>query len=240
MDVAVLEELGLTQGEGRVYLGLLELGSSKAGKVIEKSRLQSSVVHNALHSLLDKGFISYVKKGKIRVYSATDPKHFIDFIDEKKKKFEKILPQLEAKKKILEEQNEAEVYEGFKGVRNLLLEVLDGMKKRDEWLFFSADVEGINRKIQNFYKRLDPKRKEKEVVVKGIAPLRMEHLFTDRIRKGFMEMRFSHGPILPNMSITKGKVAMFHWGDKPVGYLIKSEQLADKYANFFYATWNGL
>jgi len=34
MELNVLRDLGLTEGEIRVYLALLELGSSTAGKII--------------------------------------------------------------------------------------------------------------------------------------------------------------------------------------------------------------
>ena len=240
MDVSALEDIGLSNGEIKVYLSLLELGSTKAGAVIEKSGLQSSVVHNCLHSLLDRGLISFVKKGKIRFYTSADPKNIIDFIDEKKRNFEKILPQLEVKRKLAEERNEAEVYEGYKGVMAMLLESVNNAKKGDDWLFFSADVEGINRKIQNFFTRIDAKRKEKGLAVKGIAPLRLEHLFEDRVRKGFMTMKYSHGPILPSMNIWKDTIGFFQWGDKPLGYLIHSKQLADKYRRFFHSMWESL
>ena len=63
----VLEELGLTSGEVKVYLALLELGPSSAGEIIEKSRLQNSVIHFCLNRLKEKGLVSYIKKGRKRI-----------------------------------------------------------------------------------------------------------------------------------------------------------------------------
>ena len=60
MDTSILEDLGLTQAEIKVYIALLELGSSSAGQILEKSGLQNSVVHRALNSLIEKGLISYI------------------------------------------------------------------------------------------------------------------------------------------------------------------------------------
>tara|TARA_Y100000310_G_C20689133_1_gene821034 strand:- start:1348 stop:2070 length:723 start_codon:yes stop_codon:yes gene_type:complete len=240
MDISALEDIGLTKGQIKVYLSLLELGSSKAGVIIEKSGLQSSVVHNCLHSLLDRGLLSYVKKGKIRVYMASDPKHIIDFIDDKKKNFEKILPQLLVKRKLSDEKNEAEVYEGSKGVMVMLLETIEDAEKGDEWLFFAGDIEPYNKEIQDFFKRFDPKRKGKGMLIRGIAPLRLEHLFEDRVRKGFMEMKYNTTPSPPKMSVCNDKVAFFTWGEKPLGYLIHSKQLAEKYKEFFESVWRSI
>ena len=60
MDISILEDLGLTRGEVKVYIALLEIGSSSVGQIIEKSGLQNSVVHRALNSLIEKGLISYI------------------------------------------------------------------------------------------------------------------------------------------------------------------------------------
>ena len=61
MDTKILEDIGLTNAEIKVYLALLELGSSTAGHILEKSGLQNSVVHMTLHKLIDKGFITFIK-----------------------------------------------------------------------------------------------------------------------------------------------------------------------------------
>ncbi len=67
IDEALFEEIGLSKGETKVYLTLLEIGTSKVGRVIEKSKLQSSTVHTCLNTLLEKGLIKFVKKGKIKI-----------------------------------------------------------------------------------------------------------------------------------------------------------------------------
>src|SRR3989344_7009657 len=116
MDVSALEDLGLTKGEIKIYLAILELGSTKVGQVIEKSNMASSAVHNSIHSLVEKGLISYVKKGKIKLYKATPPKQLINFLEDKKKKILEILPELETKEEKSKNKQEAEIFEGFKGV----------------------------------------------------------------------------------------------------------------------------
>ena len=62
----LLQEIGFTKAEATVYLNLLKLGKTKSGSIIKLSGLQSSVVHNALNTLIDKGFVSYVLEGKIK------------------------------------------------------------------------------------------------------------------------------------------------------------------------------
>ena len=238
METLALENIGLTNAEIKIYLSLLELGQTKVGSIIEKSGLQSSVVHNTLNKLKEKGIISYIKKDKIKHYNATSPNNLIGFIEEKKKQIQKILPELLLKQKLAKGKNEAEVYQGTKGITNLLLEFIEDGKKGDEFLFFAADVEKTNEEIQDFYKKYDPKRKNKGLIVKGIVPSKIKHLFKERIKQNFMEVKFTSTKIPPNMGIFRNKICMLNWGEKPIGYIIHSKQIAKQYKEFFNSIWD--
>ena len=41
----------------------------------------------ALHKLIGKGLISFIKEGQIKHYQASNPDHIVQFIDEKKDRF---------------------------------------------------------------------------------------------------------------------------------------------------------
>ncbi|HAG51922.1 MAG TPA: hypothetical protein DCL42_11400 [Deltaproteobacteria bacterium] len=125
MDTSILEDIGLTGAEIKVFMTLLELGSSSAGKVVEKSGLQNAVVHRAFHSLAEKGLITYVFEGKIKQYQAIEPKLLLSFLDDKKARLEKILPELDAKRSLQKEKPKATIFQGIRGIKelfNLMLE----------------------------------------------------------------------------------------------------------------------
>ncbi|MBU0530854.1 MAG: BlaI/MecI/CopY family transcriptional regulator, partial [Nanoarchaeota archaeon] len=125
MNMQILEDIGLTNAEIKVYITLLELGTTTVGPVIEKSRLQSSVVHMTLNKLVEKGFVSFVKEGQRKHYQASNPKHIVEYIDEKKDRFEEILPQLLHKQNTAKQKPEIVVFRGIKGIRELLYELLE-------------------------------------------------------------------------------------------------------------------
>jgi sugar-specific transcriptional regulator TrmB len=119
IDISVFEELGLTDSEAKTYLALLELGSSTAGDILVKSGLQNSVIHRALNSLIEKSIINYIMEGKRKVYQATDPTNFYHFIDEKKRKFDDILPKLKEKQSLSRNSETATVYKGNRGINEV-------------------------------------------------------------------------------------------------------------------------
>ena len=234
MDTAILEGLGLSAGEVRVYLALLELGSTKVGKIIKKSGAASSAVHNAVNALISKGLISFVKKGKIKFYHAVPPRQLVDFIEDKKKKVMELLPQLELKQKLAAERQEAEIFEGIKGIIAMLNRLIEDGKKMEEYLFFATYVGEKNEEIQEFFRRFDSKRAAKGLVVKGLAPPTIKPLFDGR---KVLKMRYTDFPLPSDISIFKGKVAFIAWGEMPVGYLITSPQIYAMFKKFFNNLW---
>jgi HTH-type transcriptional regulator, sugar sensing transcriptional regulator len=236
MDTSILEDIGLTNAEIKVYIALLELGTTTAGPILDKTGLQNSVVHMTLHKLLEKGFATYILKGKTRHYQASDPKNILNFIEQKKKKFETLLPELLIRQKTQEKQ-EAEIYEGIKGFKNAHYEMIEEAKKGDEYLFFSfSQMESeYTEQALAFFKDFERERKLRGIAIKGICPRELRNKLLDR---DMSTMLFVDFPIPTNISICNDKVIFMPWEDKPITILVHSRQLAESFKNFFYSIWN--
>jgi sugar-specific transcriptional regulator TrmB len=55
-----LTQLGLTDGEARVYLSLLKIGLSKVGPIVRDSHVSYSKIYDVLERLGMKGLVSHV------------------------------------------------------------------------------------------------------------------------------------------------------------------------------------
>ena len=124
MNTKILEELGLTKNEVKVYLALLELGSTPAGPLVKKLSMHRAAVYNLLDLLLDKGIISYVTKHNIKHFEAHDPERLLEYIklkkqqlDEKEKKLKEKLPELQLKKNIAITTQKATIFTGKRGIK---------------------------------------------------------------------------------------------------------------------------
>jgi len=234
VEQEILQEFGFTQAEAKIYLVLLKLGSVKVGQIIEKSGLQSSTTHNTLHSLIEKGFVTYVLKGKMKQYQAVEPKLILEQYKEKEKKFQEVLPKLESIHTFAEEKQSAEIYEGTKGIITMLNELIEDAKPNDEYYFFAVDVSGLNKEIQNFFERYDAKRKAKKLVMKGLARKELKPLFEKR---KFLNVKYLDFPIPSNISICNDKMVLISWGEKPNGILVKSKQIIESEKRFFGELW---
>ncbi|MBI5003048.1 hypothetical protein HZC31_06705 [Candidatus Woesearchaeota archaeon] len=234
MEQEILQEMGFTQAEAKIYLLLLRQGAVKVGFIIKKTGLQSSTTHNTLHSLIEKGLVTFIFQGKIKIYQAVSPKQLLEQYREKEKKLEDILPHLESLQRFAEEKKGAEVYEGTKGIISMLSALIEDTKPGDVYYFFAMDVSGMNREIQTFFIRYDAKRKAKKLVIKGLARKELRSLFQNRKN---LKMKYLDFPIPSNVSICNNKMAFITWGEKPTGILIQSKQLVDSEKAFFHELW---
>ncbi|MDD9953584.1 MAG: hypothetical protein OXR66_04560 [Candidatus Woesearchaeota archaeon] len=142
MELTILKNAGLTEGETKVYLALLELGSSTTGPIIEKSGIARSIVYQILEKLMQKGIVSYITKEKTKYYQAAEPHKILEYIDERKERLEKnrkevetLLPQL----MLLQEsapESEVKIFQGFKGLITVHEHTYQKLSKGEGYFFF--------------------------------------------------------------------------------------------------------
>ena len=238
MDVTILEDLGLTQAEIKVYIALLELGSSTAGQILQKSKLQNSVVHRALNSLIEKGLISFILEGKRKIYQATDPENFYNFIEDKKKRFEHLLPELKEKQKISKKEEQATIFRGKRGLNELYNYLLSSGGK--EYNTFGGGTRvTYDIMSETWWKNLHAKRIAKKI--------KCRQVFDETIRKfgeelnkkpltkiKFLSKRFEQ---LQETVIIGNYIGIAIFTEHPYGLLIKDQIVADGYRKQFELLW---
>ena len=226
----------MTNAEIKVYLALLELGASTAGPILQKSGLHNSVVHMTLNKLLDKGLISSVKEGKRNHYRAANPKHIIDYINEKRERFEELLPQLLAKQSASKEKPEVITFRGVKGIRELLYELLEAGGK--EHHTFGSTKESLMMGDE-WWVNYHEKRAAKEIHAKlmfneSLQFWKAEHKYPKS------EIRYTKAGFEPltETIIRNDKIGIVIWTEKPLGILVQDRVAAQSYDQFFLVLWN--
>src|SRR3989339_400776 len=171
MDLKTLQRVGLTEGESKVYLALLRLGQTTTGPIVKKSGVTTSKSYKILARLEEKGLASHVFKSKVKYFKAASPEKVLDLITKqyeelelKKKEVERIMPELVAYQKQIEEEHEAEIYYGLSGLDTLFSEQLRNLKKGEaSYVIGITNYADYPKEIAEFFKRLQEKRDLKKV-----------------------------------------------------------------------------
>ncbi len=237
MDISILEDLGLTQAEIKTYVALLEIGSTTAGSVLEKSGLQNSVVHRALNSLIEKGLINFIMEGKRKIYQATDPENFYTYIDDKKKRFEQILPELKQKQELAHKHEDARVYKGVRGVTEVYNIMVN--TKGKEYNTFGGGEQCASRMGMHWWMNVHRKRTEnnlpsRQVFDETVRPEAgpIEALPNSKIK--YLEKEFAQ---FQETVIVGNKVAISVFTENPYSFLIEDAKVAEGYCKYFEVLW---
>jgi sugar-specific transcriptional regulator TrmB len=247
MNIKVLEDIGLSRGESKVYLALLNLGTTTTGPISKKSGVSASKVYKILDKLSVKGLVSYVLIGKTKNYSASNPESILNIVKEKESKlqkdadeFLKILPELRKEIDFSRSKARVEVYEGYKGLTSVFDEI-PGTLKKGETLYTLGIPNLANGPLQrylvHFYKLLG----KNGIKSKAIYNENARATATERKNK-YSEFKFMpKGIITPAIiSVYKDRTIINIRSEKEQTFLfvIYSKETADSFKQYFNIMWN--
>jgi len=236
MEKQSLINLGLTDGESKVYLSLLKLGSSTVGPIVKQANIAYSNIYDILDRLLEKGLISFIIKEKTKHFQAVSPSKLYEYLEKKETKLEKeksslkkLIPELEQLQSSKSKQ-EAEIFLGLKGIKTAYERMLENPDEKEEWLFFYVDEGQIT---DDFYARMYSKFKK--IKMKGIANI--EYRKSKFIKKTHFQMKYVNFPIPGTIDIYKDYLLFITWSENPMGILITSKDISNKFKEYFYSIW---
>jgi len=230
----ILQELGLTDKEVKVYLALLSLGQSTANGIAKKSNLNRVTCYDILKYLQKKGLVSYVIKSGVKYYEAADPRKLLGDLQEKQAKVKSILPELEELKKSIKEKPGIELYEGMAGLKTVIEDII---KEGKESLFIS-DPDFIEALPFYFPHFINQKRKLglfSKVITTNNKKMRD---YKKNNPKKYVDLRFIEEKLSTTKIIYGNKIATLTFEkENSIGIIVKNKQIADTERKLFDLLW---
>jgi HTH-type transcriptional regulator, sugar sensing transcriptional regulator len=247
---SLLKQLNFSEKESRVYLALIELGSTKAAEIAKKTSLNRTSVYDLLEVLLQKGLASKYKKGSTTLFNALDPKQLLNYlerekeetaknIEKQKQKVSELLPQLISLQNIYTTKPKVQFFEGEKGMREAYEDTLTSR----EIILAYANVETMHEGLPNFFPEYYKRRAEKKIFIRAIMP--RNELSLERVKYNQEEMRDTRllpeneMTFSPEVNIYNNKILVTSWKEK-MAVIIESKELADLQKLTFNLLWNTL
>lgn len=107
-----LRHIGLTQKEIAVYLTLLELGEATVLTIAKRSGIKRPTAYLVLQSLVEKGFVSRIIRGKKTFFAPQHPKKLITESELKLKELQEVVTRLEIMFRKRRERPQIKIFEG--------------------------------------------------------------------------------------------------------------------------------
>jgi len=234
----------LNSSEIKVYFALLEIGQSTVGPIIKAAKVPDSKIYSILEKLKEKGLASFVIKNNVRHFQASDPRNMIKILDEKKaeiekerNEIEKIIPQIEMRRKMSEDVQEATVYESYNGVKAAFSVILVTLGYGEEYQVFMLGEALREKRVVQFFKNYHKQRIEKGIRVRLIGQDTLCDVINKHHRYRGMKIRFTDLKLPLGIFIFKNHIMTVVWEDNPTAFLIKSKKNYEHYKEFFEEVW---
>lgn len=235
----IFHSLGLTENESKIYMTLLDLGTSQAGNITEKSGIHRRNVYDSLSRLMEKGLISFVTVNNKKMFSPVNPRRFLEIIDEKKfeldnvkSEFNKIMPELELRTKF-QEKHDVRFFKGVEGLKTVFEDIIRTGK---DYVGYGPGHQ-LEKILKHYFRHYVNSRIK--------AKIRLKLIYDEVSRHTVKKNPLSEIRYIPDQYSSRAALRIY--GDKvallllteeePLAIVIKNKAIADGYRKYFEVMW---
>lgn len=247
MIVENLLQFGLNDKEISVYLGLIYLGPAPVREVARKAGVNRGTTYDILKNLIDLGLVAYYKhsdhEDKRQYFVAEPPQKILTAVENRKRNLDvlkenisKSLPELESLYEKSGAKPVVKYYEGNLGIRTILQDVLETVKKQAEKVYYAYSSADIRQYLYRAYSDYNKDRLKNKIAVKVIALGEGGEFAGLDERKWLSKVESAPTYVL----IYAGKVAMVSLDalSHPVGVVIENQGLYETQKMIFEFNWS--
>lgn len=246
MDDTLLEKLGLTKGEIKVYIALNKLGQSTVGPIGKESKVSKSKIYDIIDRLIEKGLVGYITKDGTKYFTSNDPHMILDYIEKKQESLDEtkkeviteVIPQLMMQRTTSSKKRVAELYEGYQGIKAVREELMTSFKPRD--IFFVLGAPKVaNDKWEGWFLDFHKRRIANKVNMKIIYNSNAKIYGEIRKKMKLTEVRYlSNNLNSPNWIDIFPEAVLFVMILKtPIAFVVRDKELANSFRAYFNIMW---
>lgn len=167
--ISYLANYGFYDKEAKIYLTMLELGSSIASTIARRAEINRGTTYSILEDFKRRGIVTDMTKEGVKYYSAISPEILFKKQEEKYENIKSQLPEILAVTNKFGSKPKTQFFEGFEGLKRVFEEVLlAGEKMKDPYLNFIG-ASSMDPRIENYiYNEFIPKRLKLKTKTKSI------------------------------------------------------------------------
>lgn len=236
----ILERMGLSGNEAKVYEALLTLGITTANKIALEAKIQRRNVYDTVKQLKEKGLCSEVIEGGVRRFKAIHPQRLLDMINEKESTLQQILPEMTERFEAIAPMEQTIVYKGIESVKNLYWDMI---KVGKDFYCIGGRGNWLDSRWQFFLPKFDRERLKKGIKYKHLFyselkdPSHPNHAITKILKNNKFRFLPKGFTSTCSIEIYGDRVASMYWGEEPLVVVIISKKIAEGYRKYFDFMW---
>ncbi len=242
----VLENLGLSPNEAKIYEALLNLGRASVSQISKRGDIHRRNVYDAINRLLEKGLIFQIFQKGENNYEAVNPEKLLELLQEKESDLNSILPSLQDLYKKQPSEEAAFIYKGVEGFKNYMR---DMVREGKPVYFIGAKALWFTPNVPiSFLENFKKEMKKKKIKYYTIFDHRVKEKMPEAIAKVGGEYKIfpkeysTSGvcDIFGDYVVTFNSVGVGNFGDEGTIFVMKNKKLAENYRTWFQFMWDKL
>ncbi len=243
MNTDALRNIGLTENEIKIYLDLLRSGTTTAYDIGKRTGIYRVHVYDKLEQLIEKGLVTHIYRGTKKYFQATPPTKIKQYLEDKKAELElqeteisAIIPELESISNLPKEDTHVEVFKGNEGLKYFLKDII---KTGKEVLITGIDDQKYQEALPLFMKQYFRDLKNNHIKERVITVKREKIFLFDKESASSTTYRFLEATQFnpTNTFVYGAKVVIVTWGSPVTAVMIKNNEIAETYRNYFEYLW---
>lgn len=253
MNLNILKNIGLTDGEVKIYNALLEQGELSAGAIIKTSALKRGDCYNKIYALKKKGLIEEFTKNKKKYFRLEHPNKIEEFIntrvrsiEDSKKELDLFLPEIIDKFSFISNKPGIRYFEGIVGIKQAYLDTLDEATKKTgiKAIISPADPHpDLYKWLNRIYvqKRIKAGINAQVIACQSKDAVTFQKLDKKQLRQTVLVSREKY-PFKMEIDIYGGnKVSFISFArEELVAFIIQSKAVYQTMSSFFDLNWESL
>lgn len=243
MLIEELSKLGLSTREAKVYIALLEQGTSGVSDIAKKSGINRTTTYVLLDQLRKYGLVSTSERSGVKIYTPAPPERLIQFVESSVKKYteliglvQRLLPELKSLYIGIGPKPKIQFFEGLEGIRTAYEDTLTSK----ETILAYASIESMHRALPDYFPEYYRRRAEKNIKIRAIFPdtpeARERTLHNlEETRQSYLVPQSLYG-FSPEINIYDNKTVFMSLIEK-FALIIESVELADALKKAFELSW---
>jgi sugar-specific transcriptional regulator TrmB len=247
--IPLIEELGLSNKEARIYVAALKLGPSTVQRIADQSGIKRVTTYVILESLLSLGLVSQSIRGRKTYFVAESPQNLQRLLEKRQRElteqttsFKQLLPSLEALKTIPREMPDVKFYTGGEAVLSLFASFFADYRDNSNEIIAISNLDEASRFLPEVGQgQPNPHRVKHNIKSRIIYTTERGPVYKDTDQEFNRESRYvpkDKFPLTCDINVFDQHVIMISFeGDTPVGVAIRNSNLAHAMKVIFEMAW---
>ncbi len=243
MNGTLLETLGMSPNEAKMYETLVERGESSISEIALAAGVHRRNAYDAMQRLISKGLCFQIITSGENLYNAVDPEKLVELLTEKQLELQAILPGLKKKFEQRVAPEEAYIYRGLEGQKNIFRDIL---RVGEDSYFIGAKAGWIDPRLDVARTEFFKEANRKKITLHGLfdyellARPELLRKFNVGGKFRFLPKGFSTTSgvqIFGDYVVSYTNLGVGSSSDDVVFFVIRSATLADSFRTWFAFMW---